>query len=131
MLIAVAASGAGEQAQVPESYEESTALYIVETDDGSVVASYGEPGEGGLSFAERVLEHDCEAVACGRFLTPAAFERLATSSVSRYYAAGLPVREAAQAADRGLLPLLTDHEGGVGCGRHDRDRCAEDRARAE
>ena len=127
MLIAVAAAGPAEQPRVPETYEESRRLYITETDGERLVAVYEDPGEDGLLFAEKTIEHDCEAIACGRFLTAPAFERIAGASVTRYYAAGLPLWEAACAADRGRLPLLTDYEGGKGCGSHERDRCAEDR----
>ena len=127
MLIAVAASGGSSPPVVPERFEESGRLYITETEGERFVAVYDEPGEDGLLFARKTVEHDCEAIACGRFFTAPAFDRLAGACVTRYYAAGLPLWEAALAADRGRLPLLTDYEGGVGCGSHERDRCAEDR----
>ena len=126
MLIAVAAAGSPEQPMVPETFEESRRLYITETDGEVIVAVYGDPGENGILFAEKTIEHNCEAISCGRFLTAPAFDRLADACITRYDAAGLPLWEAAGAADRGELPLLTDYEGGTGCGSHDRDRCAED-----
>ena len=131
MLIAVAAAGAAAQPIVPESFEESLRLYIVETDEESVTAVYDDPGDHGLLFAERTAAHGCEAVACGRFRTAPAFDVLADACITRYYAAGLPVLEAALVAERSQLPLLTDYEGGKGCGRHEGDRCAEDRAKHE
>ena len=129
MLIAVAAVCSAEQPVVPETFEESLWLYITETDGESLVAVYEDPGEGGALFAEKTVEHNCEAISCGRFTTATAFDRLADASVTRYYAAGLPLWEAAVAADRGVLPLLTDYEGGTGCGSHEHDRCAEDLAK--
>ncbi len=119
MLIAVAATGPADQPRVPESFEESVRLYITETDGESLVAVFEDPGGDGLRFAENTIACNCEAIACGRFLTAAAFDCLADACVTRYYAAGLPLWEAAQAADRGLLPLLTDYEGGSGCGSHE------------
>ena len=131
MLIAVAALEKGADTLVPETYEESRRLCIVETDDGSVIAAYDDPGEGGLFFAQKTAAHACEAIASGRFLTAPAFDLLADACITRYYAAGLPVLEAAAAADRGVLPILTDYEGGRGCGSHETDRCAEDRKKTE
>lgn len=129
MLIAVAAAGCPEKPVVPETFEESLQLCITETDGEHLVAVYEDPGDGGLLFSEKTIEHNCEAIACGRFTSAPAFERLADASVTRYYAAGLPLWEAAAAADCGLLPLITDYEGGSGCGRHEHDRCAEDMAK--
>ncbi len=131
MLIAVAAADSAERPAVPETFEESRRLYITETEERRLVAVYDDPGKDGLLFAENTIAHDCEAIACGRFLTAPAFERLAGACVTRYLAAGLPLWEAALASDRGHLPLLTDYEGGKGCGSHERDRCAEDLAKSE
>ncbi len=125
MLIAVAAGSVSGAETVPESYEESRSLWIIETEDGSVLKCYEAQGDPGLFFAERTVAHACEAIACGRFHTPEAFEYLAGNCITRYYAAGLPVQEAAMASDRGVLPLLTDYEGGNGCGSHQDDSCEE------
>ena len=131
MLIAVAAAGPADRPQVPESFEESLRLYIAETDGERLVAVCEDPGKDGLRFAERTIEYDCEAIACGRFLTAPAFDRLADACVTRYYAAGLPLWEAAQAADRSLLPLLTAYEGGPGCGNHKHTHGEQDHAENE
>ena len=125
MLIAVAVAEPEEQPSVPETFEESRRLYITETEGNVTIAVYRDPGEDGILFAEKTIEHNCEAISCGRFLTAPAFNRLADACITRYYAAGLCLWEAAGAADRGELPLITDYEGGTGCGNHDRDRCAE------
>ncbi len=126
MLIAVALAGSAEEPAVPETFEESLRLCITETEGESLAAVFEDPGEGGMLFAEKTLEYDCEAIACGRFLTAPAFERLAAAGVTRYYAAGLPLWEAAKAAERSLLPILTDHESGTGCGGHERHRGPDD-----
>ena len=77
------------------------------------------------AFAGAVAESACEAVVCGHHIGKDCFEPIADACITRYYAAGLCLWEAAGAADRGELPLITDYEGGTGCGNHDRDRCAE------
>ena len=107
MLIAVAAIGSAVENHVPETFEESRLLYIIETDDGSIAALYKNPGENGLLFAENTIVHNCEAISCGRFLTASAFDLLAGACITRYYAAGLPVQEAALAAEKELLACYT------------------------
>lgn len=124
MLIAVAANGRDAGALIPERFEESRNLLIVETEGDAIEAVYDARDAEGLFFAEQTLYHDCEAIVCGRLEKPG-FEALASNSVTRYYGAGLPAVEAARAARDNLLPLTTDHVGGSGCGSHERDRCQE------
>lgn len=131
MLIAVSAAGPADCPQVPESFEESLRLYIAETEGERLVAVCEDPGQDGLGFAEKTIEYGCEAIACGRFLTAPAFDRLADACVTRYYAAGLPLWEAAQAAERSLLPLLTAYEGEPGCGSRKHTHNGRDRAENE
>ncbi len=124
MLIAVTADKRELTAQVPESYEESRCLLLVETDDDTVQAAYDAADPEGLFFAEQTIAHDCEAIVCGKMRKPG-FEAIASNNITRYYGAGLPVLEAAHAAEDNHLPLTTDYIGGSGCGSHERDRCKD------
>ena len=125
MLIAVATNGSNPGAVVPETFEESTNLLIVETDTDSVLTVYNSHSDdGNLYFAKKTILHDCEAIVCGK-MQMAGFEELASNSVTRYYGSGLPAVEAAKAAEQNILPLITDYEGGTGCGSHEVNMCEE------
>lgn len=122
MLIAVAASGYDLNAVVPETYEESRYLLIVETDRNTIITVYKQRDEDGLFFADKVLQHDCEALACGR-MQKVGFEKVANGSVTRYYASGCTIMEAAFGALENKLPYIVDFEGGTGCGDHSESNC--------
>ncbi len=118
MLIAVTA-GAGEASEyVPETYEESDSLYIIETETASVTAQFMADEGRGMRFAEKTAEYRCEAVACGRFTQKSAFEAFADRGITRYFAAGLPILEAAAASEQSVLPLMTEFEGKKTCSHH-------------
>ena len=125
MLIAVATKGSNSGAVVPDTFEESTNLLIVETDTDSVITVYNSRGDdGNLYFAKKTVLHDCEAIVCGK-IQKDGFEELASNSVTRYYGSSLPAVEAAKAAEENVLPLITDYEGGTGCGSHEVNMCEE------
>lgn len=126
MLIAASANALSDNETVPEFFEEAAKVFIIETDDCSVVKEYSGENGGAEYLARMVAQSDAEAIACGKFRTEKCFETIALASITRYYAAGMHPVEAACASDRGVLPLTTDYEGGHGCGSHEEDRCAQD-----
>ena len=130
MLIAAAVASNGLSAFIPELFEDSQQLWIIETDEDKVLAVYDRRNDDGSFFAKQCYLHDCEAIVCGE-LQQAVFEQIASKSISRYLGSGLEPFEAAKAAELNYLPLITDHIGGHGCGSHEVDRCAEDMAREE
>ena len=73
-------------------------------------------GKTAEEFAMEIAASGWEAVVCGPHIGKACFEPIADACVTRYNGAGLPVGDAALAADRGRLPLIPDFEGGTGCG---------------
>ena len=113
MLIAVTTAGSGLNAVVPESFEQSAELLIIETDSDTVIATYERRDGEGLFFAEQTIAHDCEAIVCGK-LQSRGFEVIASNNITRYYGAGLPAVQAAHAAEDDQLPLTTYPEGGNG-----------------
>ena len=117
MLIAVTAGGKKSEC-VPETYEESDSLYIIETETLSVTAQFKATEDHGMLFAEKTAEYRCEAIACGRFTEKSSFEVLADQGITRYYAAGLPILEAAAAAEQSVLPLMTEFEEEKICSHH-------------
>lgn len=124
MLIAAAVDDRALTVVIPEKFEDSTKLYIVETDLDKVLHIYERCDEDGVFFARMAVRHDCEAIVCGK-MQRAAFEVIAENSITRYYGSGLEPLEAAKAAEWNLLPFITDYEGGTGCGSHEVNRCEE------
>jgi predicted Fe-Mo cluster-binding NifX family protein len=109
MRIAVMADRPGLEAAVPEVYEESPAMLIIETDDESLVFVMEKPDDIG-AYAAVMAWYDCEAVVCSRHIGQEAFEPLAAACVTRYDGAGLPVMEAARRALGSRLELVCDYE---------------------
>ena len=114
MKIAVMSTLAGPEGIVPDSFETSPAMLIVETDDASVstVVVSARPRD----YVDKIIETWCEAVVCGVHIGQECFDHIADASITRYDGAGLNVIEAAMKADRGTLPIIPEYEGGPGCG---------------
>jgi len=114
MIIAVMSNLPSPDGIVPDTFETAPALLIVETDDcsiGTIVMS-GKPKD----YVDRIVKLWPEALVCGPHITKECFEPIADASITRYDGTGLNVIEAAVKADRGLLPIIADYEGGTGCG---------------
>lgn len=114
MKIAVMSTLPSPEGVVPDTFETSPALLIVETDDGSIgtIVCSSKPGD----YVNKIIETWCEAVVCGVHIGQECFDPIADESITRYDGAGLNVIEAAMKADRGLLPIIPEYEGGPGCG---------------
>ena len=110
MKAAAAVNENNLSAVIPESLESAAGIIIVET-DSMQAARFAESG-----WAEAMGEEDVEFLLCGRMYNPELFENLAGLGISRYYAAGMTVRDALAAAMKYKLPAITDYEGGSGCG---------------
>ncbi len=84
-------------------------------DEQTRVVDYAES-----DFVQAITEKwDCEALLSGVFLDRDAFIAIADYGVTRYNGAGLDVEQAFTAFLDNTLPLITDYEGGSGCGDHD------------
>ncbi len=114
MKIAVMSDRADLNGVVPDSFEQSPVLLLIETDDGTLAEVF--EGQSAEAYAQKIAEAGWEAVVCGPHIGRDCFEPIAAACVTRYNGAGLPVVPAALAADRGTLPLIPDFEGGTGCG---------------
>lgn len=114
MKIAVTSTLPSPEGRVPDTFETAPALLIVETDDGSVatIVVSSRPKD----YVDKIIETWCEAVVCGVHIGKECFDPIADASITRYDGAGLGVIEAAMKADRGLLPIIPEYEGGPGCG---------------
>jgi predicted Fe-Mo cluster-binding NifX family protein len=125
MRIAVMANRPELEATVPEVYEESPAMLIIETDDESVVCVMQKPDDLG-EYAVAMEQYDCEAVVCSSHIGQEAFEPLVAACITRYDGAGLSVMEAAQRALDSRLELVREYEGGPGCTSGGDCECGEE-----
>lgn len=114
MKIAVMSNQADLTGCVPDTFETSPALLIIETENMTLVQAFS--GMNGMEYAKIIAKAGWEAVACGPHIGKDCFDPIADACVTRYNGAGMSVCEAALAADRGTLPLIPDFEGGTGCG---------------
>ncbi len=114
MLIAVMSDTPSLSGIVPDRFETSPALLLIETEGALLVeAASGQQAE---AYAARIAGCGCEAVVCSRHIGQSCFDPIADAGVTRYEGSGLNVLDAAVKAERGTLPLIPDYEGGRGCG---------------
>ena len=113
MKIAVMASEISREATVPDRFETSPAVLIVETDTWEIVDSLAsaEP----LALVAKLREARCEAVVCSAHIGQECFDPIAGDSITRYEGAGLNVMEAAVLAEKSRLRIIPEYEGGPGC----------------
>ena len=114
MRIAVMADRPALDALVPEVYEDSPAMLVVETDDNSIVEAVENPADL-LEYAAVMVNCDCEAVVCTPHIGQEAFEPLVAACITRYDGRGLAVLEAAHRAEQSRLEIVREYEGGPGC----------------
>ena len=123
MKIAIAANGSTLQNLVPDTFEESAFLLIVETDDGSYEAFKNPEVEGsaGLAMTREILKHDCEALISGS-IEKQAFEVLMKAQVTRYMGANCRAADALRLMDVNQLDFIRVPNGEVWVAhRHDYD----------
>ena len=123
MKIAIAASGSTLENLVPDTFEESAFLLIVETDDGSYEAFKNPEVEGsaGLAMTMEILKHDCEALISGS-IEKQAFEVLMKAQVTRYMGANCRAADALRLMDANQLDFIRVANGEVWVPhRHDYD----------
>jgi predicted Fe-Mo cluster-binding NifX family protein len=113
MLIAVMSDKPDLSGHVPERFEESPCLLLIETEGGALTQAFS--GETPAVFAQKIAEIGCEAVVCGSRIGKECFDPIADACVTRYDGAGLDILAAAYGGDRGTLPLIPEYEGGPGC----------------
>ena len=104
MLIAAAARGSSLEAIIPEKYEDSSHLLIVETDTMEIIAVH-ENTDGGACFVKPLADSWCEAIVCGK-IPQEIFVPIADLGVSRYNGAGLSAAAGLKGAEDNSLPLM-------------------------
>ena len=123
MLISAITDGRGNGSTVCERYEEGKYLLVYETDTNEIIKTYSAYEKDPLLFAKKTVEHDCEAIVCG-IMQKEEFETVANVGITRYNGSGLAALIAVRAAVDNTLPVITDFEGGTGCGEHDHEECS-------
>ena len=112
MKIAVMASSVSREATVPDSFEQSPAVLIVETDTWEIEDSLSADP---MDHVQKIIDSRCEAVVCSGHIGNDCFNPIADASITRYEGAGLNVMEASVLADRNRLSIIPEYEGGPGC----------------
>ena len=105
MLIAAAAQGGTLDALIPEKYEQSTHLLIIETDTMEIIEACPKQDSVGESFLAPLEKHWAEAIVCGK-IPQEIFVKIADMGISRYNGANLTVSDGIKGAEDNLLPLM-------------------------
>ena len=113
MRIAVLSDRKHLGGRVPDTFETSPFVLLVETDD--MTLRWAKKCASPEALVRAVLDANCEAVVCGEHITKACFEPIADACVTRYRGTGCGILDAAKGALDNTLPLIRDYEGGTGC----------------
>ena len=113
MIIAAAVMSPELDAVIPETLEEAAGLLLVETDDMSI-AKFEES-----RWVSEMIAQDCEAILCGQMYDAQLFEAIAGACITRYFAAGMTVRDAVNAMNAYRLDIIRDYVDGPGCSGED------------
>ena len=105
MLIAAAALGESLDAMIPEKYEDSSHLLMVETDTMEILHCCEKTDESGACFLEPIEKLWCEAIVCGK-IPQEIFKKIADLGVSHYRGPGLSAAEGIRGAEDNSLPLM-------------------------
>jgi len=117
MKIAVTCENMEIDGLVPKTFRESEYLLIIDADRNEIFKIYGKQDPDNRVFAQKVIEHDCEAVICGP-LEKEPFELLVKAGITRYNGSGHKVQRAYDYMARYQLKWLDDYIGGPGAGGH-------------
>ena len=93
MKIAVTCENMEINGLVPKTFKDSEYLMIIDADKNQIFKIYGKQDPDNMVFAQKVLDHDCEALICGP-LEKEPFELLAGAGVTRYNGSGHKVQTA-------------------------------------
>lgn len=118
MNIAIAVDGDVVGSQVSKQFESCKSLLIVNAKT-MAVTSISNPGSAedvaGEYLAQKVIDHDCEAVITG-LIRPVAFELLAGAGVTRFLGTEHDGAMALVFMHANKLGLIRDANGGESCG---------------
>ncbi len=124
MKIAVTCENMEIDGLVPALFKDSEYLMIIDADKNEIFKIYGKQDPENMVFAEKVLEHDCEAIICGP-MEKEPFEKLAFAGVTRYNGAGKKVQTAYRQMNRYQLDWIADYIGGPGAFGHSHSGACE------
>lgn len=117
MKIAVTCENMEINGLVPKTFKDSEYLMIIDADKNQIFKIYGKQDPDNMVFAQKVLDHDCEALICGP-LEKEPFELLAGAGVTRYNGSGHKVQTAYDKMNRYQLDWIADYIGGPGAFDH-------------
>jgi predicted Fe-Mo cluster-binding NifX family protein len=113
MRIAVMADRPSLDATVPEEFESSPAMVVIESDDESLFCAVEGPDT--EKYVQTMVACDCEAVVCSPKLGPAAVEPIVSACSPRYTGQGRPGLQALRGAVYNKRDIIPEYDGGPGC----------------
>lgn len=114
MMIAAAVNENSFDAVIPETLDRAVGILLFDAEQQLPEKSTLVTGD----IVKAMVEAQCEAVLCGVIYDAALFDRIADSGITRYFAAGMTVREAVPAMENYELDMVRDYFGGTGCHDH-------------
>lgn len=124
MNIAICSDTQEADGIVPPTFEESEFLMMIDCDKNEIFHIYGKQDPKNLVFAQKIIDHRCEAVICG-VLEKEAFEKIAGAMVTRYLGSGHTVQKAYHYMNQYRLDMIRDYIGGPGPGGHSHSGACE------
>lgn len=124
MKIAILCENEEINGLVPRFFKDSPFLMIVDADHNQIIKIYGRRDEENIFFANKVVEHDCEAIICGQ-IEREPFEIMVARGVTRFNGSGHKAQKAYDYMMQNRLPLIPDYIGGPGLGGHSHSGCNE------
>ena len=113
MNIAITSDTQEIDGMVPATFKDSPFLMIIDADKNQIFKVYGKQDPENHVFANKIVEHDCEAVICGP-IEKIPFEIIAGAGVTRYLGSGHTVQKAYHYMNLYKLDLIRDYIGGPG-----------------
>lgn len=114
MMIAAAVCECSFDAIIPPSLDEASGLLIFDVEQ-SFEETYRYVTD---DFSKAIINSHCEAVLCGQIYNKKLFDKIADEGITRYNAAGMPLRQAIDAMNKYQLNYIRDYVGGTGCHEH-------------
>ena len=114
MMIAAAVNENSFDAVIPETLDNAKGILLFDVEQPLPEKTILVTDD----IVKAMVEAQCEAVLCGVIYDANLFDRIADNGITRYFAAGMTVREAVPAMENYELDMVRDYFGGTGCHGH-------------
>ena len=115
MYIAAMTDAPGLDGIVSKTFADARYLLILDAEKAAVVTTYPRGEMDDCALANKIVQHDCEAVLCGPIEEPPFVIIADEGCVTRYQASGLRAGTALEEMLAYHLGMIPDFIGGTGC----------------